>query len=156
MVTSEEATVLGLPSLRDLELVMRNSVIQENQAQINSMRNIRNMLPDQLNCTGSFTSEYHVLKPDNYPVIYAPRKCFTLMRNEIKTECDEVMEEGIIRRVSEPTEWVNSQVYVCKSNSLNLEPNDLNRAIMRGYHKTPTMEELVNKLWCYVVFQTEC
>ena len=57
--------------------------------------------------------------------------------------------QGIIRKVSEPTEWVNSIVYIQKKNGklrLCLDPKDLNRAIMRCHYKTPTMEELAHKL----------
>ena len=59
------------------------------------------------------------------------------------------MKQGIIHRVSEPTESVNSLVYFRKSNSrfrLCLECKDLNRAIMWCHWKTPIMEELVHKI----------
>ena len=57
--------------------------------------------------------------------------------------------QGIIRKVSEPTKWVSSIVYIRKKNGklrLCLDPKDLNRAIMRCHYKTPTMEELAHKL----------
>lgn len=92
------------------------------------------MYLDQFGCIGSFTDEYHiVLISDNHPVIHTPRKYPIYMRDEIKTELDDIMKQGIIRKVSEPTEWVNSLVYICKSNgklSMCLDPKDLKRAIM--------------------------
>ena len=85
-------------------------IIQGNQAQIN-------MYPDQFDRTDSFTGEYQiVLQTDNHSVIHTPRKCLIHMRDEIKTELDGMMEQGIIHRVSELTEWVNSLVYIRKSN----------------------------------------
>ena len=69
------------------------------------------------------------------------------MRDEIKTKLDGMMKQSILHRVSEPTEWVNTLVYVRKSNSklsLCLEPKDLNRAIMQYHHKIPTIEELAH------------
>ena len=59
------------------------------------------------------------------------------------------MKQGIICRVSEPTERVNNLVYVCKSNGiprLCLDPKDLNRAIIRWHSKILTMEGLAHKL----------
>ena len=57
--------------------------------------------------------------------------------------------QGIIRKVSEPTEWVSSIVYIRKKNGklrLCLDPKDLNRAIMRWHYKTPTKKEMAHKL----------
>ena len=57
--------------------------------------------------------------------------------------------QGVIRKVSEPTEWVSSIVYIRKKNGklrLCLDPKDLNHAIMRYHYKTSTMEELAHKL----------
>ena len=66
--------------------------------------------------------------------------------------------QGIIRKVSQPTEWVNSIVYIRKKNGklrLCLDPKDLNRAIMRCHYKTHTMEELVRKLSSRTLTGTE-
>ena len=70
------------------------------------------------------------------------------MRDEIKAELEEMVSHGIIQKVDEPTDWVNSIVYVRKSNGklrLCLDPKDLNKN-MRCHHKTPTIEELSHKL----------
>ena len=70
------------------------------------------------------------------------------MRDEIKTELDDMMVQGIIRRVNEPTEWINILVYIRKRNGrfrLCLDPKDLNRAIMQHHHKTPKMKEFARK-----------
>ena len=71
------------------------------------------------------------------------------MRDEVKAELDEMVSQGIIKKVDEPTDWLSSIVYVHKSNSklcLCLDPKDLNKAIMCCHYKTPTMEELSHKL----------
>ena len=72
-------------------------IIQGNQAQINSVKDLRNMYLDKIDLIGSFTDEYYIfLKPDNHLVIYMPRKCPMQMRDEIKTELDDMMKQGII------------------------------------------------------------
>ena len=71
------------------------------------------------------------------------------MRDEVKAELDEMVSQGIIKKVDEPTDWVSSIVYVRKSNSklrLCLDSKDLNKAIMRCHYKTPTMKEVSHKL----------
>ena len=82
-------------------------------------------------------------------MIHAPRKCPTHLRDEIEEELKTMESQSIIRKVSEPTEWVSSIVYIRKKNGkfrLCLDPKDLNRAIMRCHYKTPTMEGLAHKL----------
>ena len=71
------------------------------------------------------------------------------MRDELKAELDEMVSQGIIKKVDEQTNWVSSIVYARKSNGklrLCLDPKDLNKTIMRCHDKTPTMEELSRKL----------
>ena len=54
----------------------------------------------------------------------------------------------VIRPVTEPTDWVSSLTYVLKSDDslrICLDPRDLNRALKRGQHHIPTMDELAHK-----------
>ena len=48
----------------------------------------------------------------------------------------------------EPTDWVSSLTYVLKSDDslrICLDPSDLNRALKRGQHHIPTIDELAHK-----------
>ena len=66
-----------------------------------------------------------------------------------KKELDELEQKGIVTRVDEPTDWVNSLVCVTKSNGalrLCIDPKDLNQAIKRPHHCTPTLDEFLSKL----------
>lgn len=166
VVTSKSPTMLGLPSLQDLKLVTLHCSIQRTKCApvnyatgtpvtpsvntpINSTKDLIEAYPDQFDRIGNFAGEYHiVLRPNNHPIVHAPRKCPIHMRDEIKAELDGMISQGIIRKIYEPTDWVNSIVYVRKSNDklrLCLDPKDLNKIIMRCQHKTPTMEELSHK-----------
>ena len=62
LVVTEGPTTLGLPSLRDLEIVTMHCIMQDNQAQINSVKDLRNMYSDQFNRISSFASEYHIVQ----------------------------------------------------------------------------------------------
>ncbi|PIK51509.1 hypothetical protein BSL78_11614 [Apostichopus japonicus] len=62
---------------------------------------------------------------------------------------------GVIESVTEPTDWVSSVVYSQKANGkwrVCLDPKDLNSAIKRTYHKTPTLEEITHRLAHSTVF----
>ena len=71
------------------------------------------------------------------------------LRDPLKKELDEFEKQGIIARVDEPIHGVNSLVCVTKSNGalrLCIDPKDLNRAIKRPHHCTPTLDEVLPKL----------
>ncbi|XP_053373078.1 uncharacterized protein LOC128546507 [Mercenaria mercenaria] len=56
---------------------------------------------------------------------------------------------GVITKVSEPTEWVNSMVTVQKKSGdlrIVLDPGDLNRNIQRPYHPTKTLDDILPQL----------
>ena len=150
VVTTEGPTIIGLLSLRNLELISYHCTIKEDKGPINSIVELTNTYRNQFDHIGYFKSDYHiVLKPDHHPVIHAPRKYPIHPRDEIEEELKTMESQGIIRKVSESTEWVSSIVYIRKKNGklrLCLDPKDLNRAIMIYLYKTPTMEELAYKL----------
>ena len=77
--------------------------------------------------------------------------------DNIKNELHDMVKNGIITKIEEgePTSWVNSLVYQRKQNGrlrLCLDPKDLNAAIQREHHVTPTLEEILPKLTGATVF----
>ena len=56
----------------------------------------------------------------------------------------------VIRKVDEPTEWVNSLVVVEKPKSKKLrvclDPRPLNKAIRREHFHLPTLEDITTRL----------
>ena len=59
---------------------------------------------------------------------------FATLRNEIKQTLYDMENNGIIRKVTDPTPWVSSLAYPRKSNGelrICLDPNYLNKTIMR-------------------------
>lgn len=52
---------------------------------------------------------------------------------------------GVIKKVNEPTDWVNSMVITKKKNGelrICLDPKDLNESIKRKHYQIPTREEI--------------
>ena len=107
-------------------------LLHQDNTPINSTKDLIEAYSDQFDRIGNFAGEYHIVfRPSNHPIVHAPRKCLIHMRDEVKAELDEVISQGIIQKVDEPTDWVSSIVYVCKSNSklcLCLDPKVLNKA----------------------------
>ena len=114
--------------------------------------------PDQFDRVGNFAGENHiVLQPNNHPMHLGNAPIH--MRDKVKAEIDEMVSQGIIQKVNEPTDWVSSIVYVHKSDSklcLCLDSKDLNKAIIRCHYKTPTMEELSQTVWRQILLQAGC
>ena len=68
---------------------------------------------------------------------------------KIKEKLDNMEEAGMIRKIDDPTKWVNSMVVMEKpSRGLRvcLDPRDLNKAIKRENSQLPTFEEITSRL----------
>ncbi|XP_038071222.1 uncharacterized protein K02A2.6-like [Patiria miniata] len=82
------------------------------------------------------------------PVVHACRKVPFALHNGLKRELERMESLGVITRVDEPTDWVNSLVVVKKKNGdirVCMDPRDLNRAIKREHYKMPTREEVMSQ-----------
>ena len=114
----------GLPSLRQLDLVTLHCAVHADEQSIQSIENngvhiddLLKQYPNQFDCIGNFHGEYHIVTdPQVQPVIHAPRKCPIQLKDEIKNCLDEMVENGVIRKVDEPTDWVNNLAYSRKQN----------------------------------------
>ena len=83
------------------------------------------------------------------PVVHSTCRVPEALREPLRKELDLLVEQGIIAKVDEPTDWVNSLVCVTKSNGnlrLCLDPKDLNKAIKRPHYCRPTLDEVLPKL----------
>jgi len=85
------------------------------------------------------------LKDDAEPYVAAPRKCPVNMKDKIKATLEEMEKDGIIRKVTEHTDWVANVTFATKKDGslrVCLDPKRLNEALKRTPHKIPTVEEL--------------
>ncbi len=56
---------------------------------------------------------------------------------------------GVIKKVNEPTDWVNSMVITQKKNGelrIWMDPKDLNEHIKREHYQIPTREEIISEM----------
>ncbi|GFO37707.1 Pol polyprotein [Plakobranchus ocellatus] len=145
--------ILGLQACTALGLVkVYCEVNAEAKSQAFSSKSISDIhedYPDQFGGIGSFPAHFHItLKDDANPVVHATRKYPVHLQKELKEELDRMESLEVISKVTQPTDWVNSLAFSRKQNGklrVCLDPKDLNKAIKRTYHKTPTLEEISHK-----------
>ena len=72
------------------------------------------------------------LKPDFEPVIRHARRVAVAGQEKVKQELEEMEQNGIIKKVTQATEWVSSMVAAEKKNTdelrICIDPRDLNQA----------------------------
>ena len=88
-------------------------------------------------------------RPEVQPVVHAPRRVPFALRDRLKSELDKEESLGVIIKVDEPTDWVNSITIVEKKNGslrICLDPRDLNKALKREHYSCPTVDDIAAKL----------
>ena len=149
--------ILGLPGSRQLKLVTLHCAIDKgmcsphetgDHSPVKSVEDLMQLCADRFDSLGHFPGIYHIVIDLNVqPTIHAPRKCPIQIKDEIKSELQKMEEARVIKRVTEPTDWVSSLTFSRKRDGglrMCLDPKDLNRAIKRCHHKTPTLEETLD------------
>ena len=100
---------------------------------------------------GRFQEPYKIKLRQDYKAVVQPVRRVPLpYKEKIEKELVRMEELGVISKVSEPTEFVNSFVVVKKKGTdevrLCLDPRDLNKSIMREHYPTKTREEILADL----------
>ena len=99
---------------------------------------------------GTLPGSHHMtLKADAESRIHPPNRIPEALRDPFKKELNRMVKGDIVRKVDEPTDWVSNVVCVTKSNGqlrICLDPKDLNRALKREHHYTPTLDDILPRL----------
>nr|XP_039263214.1 uncharacterized protein K02A2.6-like [Styela clava] len=116
------------------------------QTKINTVEDLKLVYPDCFDKIGCFHGEEKLhLKKDAEPFIDPPRRVPIHLRDKIKAELDKMEKMGIIRKVTQYTDWCSSLTYAVKQDGslrMCLDPRKLNQALKRFPHKIPTIEEV--------------
>ena len=99
---------------------------------------------------GRMEKPYHIeVDPTVTPVINLPRTIPAALHDRVKEELDDMEKRGVVRKVEEPTDWVNSMAIVEKPNGslrICLDPRHLNKAIKREHFQLPTIEDITTRM----------
>ena len=157
VVDHEVQNILGARDSERMRLVQRVYAVTDTGDE--DPREIIKRYPDRFTGLGCINREYEIrLRPDAEPVVHAQRKVPVPIRELVKKKLDEGVLLGIWEPVTEPTDWVNSMVYVSKPGGKPddirccMDPKDLNKAIMREHYPLNTLENVVSKIGSSTVF----
>jgi hypothetical protein len=137
--------IVGLPTIEKLKLVTVhcNAV---NLDCIDTIEDLKKAFPEQFDNLGNFKEPAQLrTKPDAEPFVDPPRKCSIHLKDKLREELEKMEKQGVIRKVTEHTDWCSSLAYsVKKDGSLRIciDPQKLNNALKRCPHKVPTLEEI--------------
>ena len=71
------------------------------------------------------------------------------LKNPVKEKLEEMMEDKVLAKVDEPTEWVSRMAIGMKDKGkirMCLDPQELNKALLREHHPTPTLDDVLHEL----------
>lgn len=99
---------------------------------------------------GRISEPYHIkIDANATPVVHPPRKRPATLGERVQTEFRDMETNGIIKKLDEPTAWVNSMVVNEKRSGklrICIDPRDLNKVIHREHYELPTQQEITSRL----------
>jgi transposase InsO family protein len=160
VVDIDAQPLMCLKTLEELGIVKILSCDQEHLSAVQEKQGLTRELilkkyPDVFKGLGKLDGKYKIYTDETVqPVIHPPRKFPVPIREELKKRLAEMEEMGVIRKVTEPTDWVSSLLVVREPTKLRicLDPRDLNKAIKREHYPLPCIEEVVTRLTDVKVF----
>ena len=127
VMSAKANPIIGLKTCERLNLIKRISMIN------NADPTIFDDFDDLFADLGCLPGTYHInIDPNVKPVVHPPRRVPFALRHKLRAELDRMVSLGVIEKVDQPTDWVNSIVLIEKHNGdlrICLDPKDLNRAI---------------------------
>ena len=149
--------ILGFDSCRAMGLVkIENRVLKMIHTEVAAVKtvdlpptipkDIAEEYPELFQGLGQFP-RIHTMqtRPEVQPVVHASRRVPFALRGRLKSELDKKESLGVIVKVDEPKDWVNSiKIVEKKIGSLRicLDPRDLNKALKREHYSCPTVDDI--------------
>ncbi len=155
IVNDNRTQVLGLKACKMLGLVQ---LIAEIETKPQNQK-IEQKYNDVFKGLGCVTEKVHLkIKPESVPVVHPPRRVPVALRDKVHDELNRMLKLGVIRKTTEPRDWVSSMITVVKKDRKHvricLDPKDLNKALQREHYPMKTIEQITDKLVGATVFST--
>ena len=111
VVSAKANPIIGLKTCEQLNLIKRISMIN------NADPTIFDDFDDLFGDLGCLPRTYHInIDPNVKPVVHPPRRVPFALRHKLRAELDRMVSLGVIEKVDQPTDWVNSIVLIEKHN----------------------------------------
>ncbi|XP_045023566.1 uncharacterized protein K02A2.6-like [Daphnia magna] len=146
-----QPSILGLPSCQSLDLIRRvNSIQSVSRPPVPAV--VTEFL-DVFTGLGKLPIE-HVIKLSTGsnavdPVVSPAGRIPFRLEEPVYRKLDQMVADGIIAPVSEPTDWVSRMMVVSKPDGdvrICIDPSSLNKAVLRQHYSIPTVEQLFAKI----------
>ena len=143
--------ILGLPSCEKMNLIRRIDAVQSTA--VPQLPPIVGEFMDVFTGLGKLPIEHDIrlLTGANRidPVVCAASRLPFRLEERVFKKLEEMVADGIITPVKEPTEWVSRMMVVGKPDGdvrICMDPSELNKAIQRQHFAVPTVEQLFSKI----------
>ena len=155
MVTKENfMPLIGLPTAIKMKLI---SINEEHIENVSSMLTVDDVYSELWNGKlGNLPGIVHLkTDPTVTPVVMPTKRIPIALREKLKQELDRLEELGVLKPVDEPTPWVNQMAITQKRSGelrICLDPQQLNRALLREHFTLPVLEDTLHELSASRVF----
>jgi len=145
---THQYSLLSMSTCLDMGLLSVSEVVHLTQA--DDLEPLLSEYEDVFTGLGELPGEYKIeLNKDCRSVQVRPRKIPLTMKSEVMAELKRLEEEGIITKVTRPTEWISHMQPVRKANGtvrICIDPQNLNRAVKRNHTVMPTLDDVLPQL----------
>lgn len=148
-----QKSILGLDAAEKFGLVQTKSYKDFTINQINTPPSINNILKQYVSVfsgLGRVSKEFNItLKEGAIPQVFAARKVPVALKEKVKEQLDNLVEDSVLVPIEEPTDWVHPIVVTTKANGdvrICMDPRALNKYIKRENFHIPTTDSLFVEL----------
>ena len=135
---------MGLISVAAENLWCSVSEVSESEVCKNSKSEVFNKV------VGTYKGEHRLkIKKNAIPKTMPNHKVPVAMHQPLKDELERLVKLRVITQVDKPTEWVSQSVITLKKNgkvSLCLDPQELNKVLLREHYIMPTIDDILHDL----------
>ena len=142
--------ILGLPTCKEMKLIKRIDAMTMDRPVV--LPAIVKEFMDVFDGIGKLPVQHiRLASGANYvnPVVCAAGRLPFRLEEKVYKKLEQIVSDGVITPVVEPTEWVSRMMVVGKPDGdvrTCLDPSELNKAIQRQHFSVPTVEQLFGKI----------
>ena len=149
IISGSQQPLLSGETCTGMGLITVHVVNSINMSQASMPLDVLTKYKDVFEGLGCLPGEHHLeADPSCRPVKHTPRRVAIPLKAELKAHIEALEKIQVLKKVTQPTDWISSEVVVRKGDKLRLciDPKDLNKALKRSHYPMPTIEEILPEL----------